>query len=146
MVRYSANGTCEGVVTTSFSYPFANDYATSVAINPNNDQIVVAGYTYDFNNGGMYDFAVAAYNADGSPDTSFGTDGQVMTLFPPGSISNNYNMLPLSAFANSVAFQPDGQIVAAGWVYDPGTRYVPLVWLGTTSTAHWTPVLATAAW
>src|SRR5262249_41974587 len=48
------------------------------------------------------DFALARYNGDGSLDTSFGTGGEVTTV------------LSLADFAESVAIQTDGKIVAAG--------------------------------
>jgi uncharacterized delta-60 repeat protein len=50
------------------------------------------------------DFAVARYNADGSLDTTFGTGGRVTTDF--GTADDG---------ARSVAIQPDGQIVVAGY-------------------------------
>jgi uncharacterized delta-60 repeat protein len=48
-------------------------------------------------------FAVARYNSDGSPDTSFGSDGNVIT-----TIGTGYSE------ANGVAIQSDGKIVIAG--------------------------------
>ena len=49
------------------------------------------------------DFAVARYNPDGSPDTTFDIDGK--TTFSFGSLDDR---------ANSVAIQSDGKIVVAG--------------------------------
>jgi uncharacterized delta-60 repeat protein len=51
------------------------------------------------------------YNTDGSLDTSFDTDGKVITAI--GSIDS---------YANSIAVQSDGKIVAAGFSLD-GARY-----------------------
>src|SRR5664279_1818098 len=51
-----------------------------------------------------FDFAVARYNPDGSPDTTFGTGG-VATWD-----------LGLTDIANAVAIQSDGKIVVAGSV------------------------------
>jgi uncharacterized delta-60 repeat protein len=48
-------------------------------------------------------FVVARYNADGSPDASFGGDGSVTTDFTPGE-----------DLAYAVAIEPSGKIVAAG--------------------------------
>ncbi|HEY0427641.1 MAG TPA: FG-GAP-like repeat-containing protein [Pyrinomonadaceae bacterium] len=46
---------------------------------------------------------IARCNRNGSPDTSFGTNGVVIT-----------NISPRSDFTNAVALQPDGKIVVAG--------------------------------
>ncbi len=61
----------------------------------------------DSYNGSNYDFGVARYNTDGSLDSSFDTDGKVITAI--GS-SNDY--------VRSVAIQSDGKIVAAGYSYN----------------------------
>jgi uncharacterized delta-60 repeat protein len=71
-------------------------------------KIVVAGYAY---NGNDYDFALTRYNTDGSLDTSFGGDGKVTTGF--STDSNDY--------ANGVALQDDGKIIAVGYT-DPGAN------------------------
>jgi uncharacterized delta-60 repeat protein len=71
-------------------------------------KIVVAGSAIVVGNNNFRDggFAVFRYNADGSLDTSFGGDGKVTT-----PISNNYYY----DYANAVAVQPDGKIIAAGY-------------------------------
>jgi uncharacterized delta-60 repeat protein len=76
------------------------DFANAVAIQ-SDGKIITAGY-YSLNNS-TYDFALARYNTNGSLDTSFDIDGKVTTAI--GS-SND--------FANAVAIQSDGKIVAAG--------------------------------
>jgi uncharacterized delta-60 repeat protein len=63
-------------------------------------KIVVAGSSDKF---GSYDFVVVRYNANGTLDTTFDTDGIVTTDF--GASSD---------FANSVVLQSDGKIVVAG--------------------------------
>lgn len=63
----------------------------------NDGKIVVAGH--DRTNGGRDEFAVARYNPDGSPDTSFANGGEAFG--------------PLG-WAQAVAIQPDGKILAAG--------------------------------
>lgn len=50
-----------------------------------------------------YDFAVARYNPDGSPDTSFGTAGSVAIDFGGGSEGSA-----------GIALQPDGKILVVG--------------------------------
>ncbi len=64
-------------------------------------RIVAAGHSQ--NDLGYYQFTVVRYNADGSPDTSFDSDGKVITDLGAGSDS-----------AQSLAIQTDGKIVAAG--------------------------------
>jgi len=86
-----------GKVTTDIQGDF--DKARAVAIQADG-KIVVAGSAL---NGANIDFAVLRYNTDGSLDTTFGTDGKVLTP-----------VLDSDDFALAVAIQPDGKIVAAG--------------------------------
>jgi uncharacterized delta-60 repeat protein len=74
--------------------------ATAVAVQQNDDKIVVAG------SAGGSDFALARYNPDGTLDPSFNSDGKVLTDFF-GRVDG----------ANAVAIQGDGKIVAAGVAY-----------------------------
>ena len=114
LVRYNSDG--------SLDASFGNDgeailhfddgwgAATSVAIEADG-KIVVAGYAWtDSSYSTYYDFAVARFNADGSLDTGFGTDGVVTTDFNGG---NDY--------AYGLAIQPDGKIVVAGYAADGST-------------------------
>lgn len=77
----------------------ADDQASSVALQ-SNGKIVVAGFSH---NGGDGDFALARYNSNGSLDTTFDTDGKLTT---PIGVDDH---------ANSVAIQPNGKIIAAGF-------------------------------
>ncbi len=77
--------------------------AYALAIQPD-AKIVVAGGTVS-GALGYFDFVVARYNPDGSLDPSFGSGGLVITSAGDGR-----------GGANAVALQPDGKIVAAGWV------------------------------
>lgn len=72
----------------------------AVAVQPDG-KIVTAG-AIDAPGGG-FDFLVARYNADGSPDASFGQGGIARTDFAGAS-----------DIARAVALQPDGKIVVAG--------------------------------
>jgi uncharacterized delta-60 repeat protein len=110
VVRYTSTGALDntfnsnGIVIT----PMASnddDLAYSVAIQPDDQKIVVAGFARLRGSlGGNYDFAVARYNSDGSLDTNFGTalNGKVTTDF--GSTDIGY----------SVAIH-GGKIVVAGY-------------------------------
>jgi len=57
---------------------------------------------YNVNN---FDVRVVRYNADGSLDNTFDTDGLVLT-----AVTANY-----SDYANAVQLQSDGKIVVAGF-------------------------------
>ncbi|MFF2124983.1 calcium-binding protein [Streptomyces olivochromogenes] len=100
VARYDTNGSPDtgfggtGQVVTSFT---EGALGNAMALQPDG-RIVVAGYTGST----RMDFALARYNTDGSLDTGFGTGGRVSTDF------GDYE------FANGVAVQSDGRIVAAG--------------------------------
>ena len=105
LARYNPNGTLDpsfsgdGRQTTDFG---GDSEARAVALQ-GDGKIVVVGRT----NGG---FALARYNPDGSLDASFSGDGLQTTDFATVYGSN--------AWANGVAIQPDGKIVAVGSVND----------------------------
>jgi len=104
LARYNPDGTLDssfgsgGKVTTDFGGGFSR--SEDVALQPDG-KILAAGvmFTGDFTS----DFALARYNPNGTLDSSFGSGGKVTTDFGSGR-----------SFANAVALQPDGKIVAAG--------------------------------
>jgi len=131
VVRYNANGSPDtsfgtvGKVTTAIGA--GNDSAYSIALQ-SDGKIVVAG---DSVNGGTTDFAVVRYNANGSPDTSFATDGKVTTDFGAGN-----------DFAYSIALQSDGKIVVAGGSYNGSNDDFAVVrYIASDSTAPSAPTL-----
>ncbi len=87
----------DGIVTTGIGN--SNDEALSVAVQPDG-KIVAAGESF---NGTDYDFGLVRYNADGSLDISFGTNGKVTTAI---GLAGDW--------AYSVVIQPDGKILAGG--------------------------------
>ena len=87
-----------GTATTPIGTGADRSFAT--VVQPDG-KVLVAGTTL---NGGSYDFVVARYNADGTLDTGFGTDGKVLT--PVGTLTDE---------AHSIALQDDGKIVVAGY-------------------------------
>jgi uncharacterized delta-60 repeat protein len=89
-----------GIVTTPIGS--SRDDAHGIALQTDG-KILVVGRSY---NGSDYDFAIVRYNADGSLDNSFSSDGKLTTEI--GS-SNDY--------ANSVTVQADGKILVAGQSY-----------------------------
>jgi uncharacterized delta-60 repeat protein len=103
LVRYNGNGSLDttfsidGITITNFN--FGNDTAHAVAIQPDS-KIVVAGYS---SIAGNSDFALARYNSDGSPDTTFSADGKTTTSFGSGR-----------DLGTALALQPDGKIIVAG--------------------------------
>jgi uncharacterized delta-60 repeat protein len=108
LARYNTDGTLDnsfsvdGKVTTDFGTGSVqpNDYGTSLSIQ-SDGKILVAGYSY---NGTDVDFALARYNTDGTPDSSFSADGKLTTDFGMGD-----------DYGTSVAIQSDGKILVAGY-------------------------------
>lgn len=78
--------------------------ANAVAVQADG-KIVVAGYTSTTTaNSGDFDIMAVRYNADGSLDTTFATNG----IFTSGKSSNDT--------ASAIDIQPDGKIILAGQV------------------------------
>jgi len=113
LARYNSDGSLDtsfgtdGRVTTDFGSPW--ETASSLAIQ-GDGKIVVAGFT---ELGQFAAFAVARYNSNGTLDTTFGSGGEAITGF--ANDTNRVALGPVSAQAYSVAVQPDGKIVAAGY-------------------------------
>ncbi|HEY7641258.1 MAG TPA: Calx-beta domain-containing protein [Steroidobacteraceae bacterium] len=84
LIRFNANGQIDdgfgqhGILTVSFGGG-TFDTAQDVVAQPDG-KIVVIGFAASFTPGSD-DFAVARYNADGSPDSNFGTGGRTRTDF-----------------------------------------------------------------
>ncbi|HOZ86471.1 MAG TPA: T9SS type A sorting domain-containing protein [Bacteroidia bacterium] len=103
LVRYNGNGSLDasfdgdGKLTTAFSA--LSDEGFGIAVLPNG-KIVVAGTRI---NGSNTDICLARYNTDGSMDTSFDSDGKVIT---PGGTA----LEP----AYTMALQSDGKILTGG--------------------------------
>jgi uncharacterized delta-60 repeat protein len=114
LARYSS----EGIIDTTFGTDggvsttigtFASVYALALQ---SDGKIVAAGYTYDGSNN---NFALARYNTDGTLDTTFGTDGIVVTA---GSGDDS---------AKALGIQSDGKIVAAGYTEVGGNKCFAVV-------------------
>ncbi len=103
VVRYNANGTLDtsfdgdGIVTTAIAG--GTDVAYGVAVQ-SDGKIVVSGRS-DTPPNFQTSYAVIRYNANGSVDTSFGTQGIIVP-----AMSGN-------VFAHQLALQADGKIVVA---------------------------------
>jgi uncharacterized delta-60 repeat protein len=91
----------DGVVSTDFQFG-STDFARSVALAPGG-RIVVAG-DVDVLYADVQTAGVARYNADGSPDATFGGDGTVLDTFDGGHRRS----------INAMRRQGDGKLVVAG--------------------------------
>jgi uncharacterized delta-60 repeat protein len=104
LMRFNSNGSLDvsfgsgGQVTT----PIASatyDIANAVAIQTDGKIVAVGG-----TNNGNANFALIRYNTNGSLDTTFDGDGKVSTDFAG-----------TDEYANAMAIQADGKVVAAGF-------------------------------
>jgi uncharacterized delta-60 repeat protein/CSLREA domain-containing protein len=107
LARYTSAGTLDssfgtGGETVSPFAGFLNGDATGLAI-LTDGKIVVGGYAYGGPNGG---FALAQYTSTGALDSTFGTNGEVVTPFPGFG----------NPTARGLAVQSDGKLVLAGSV------------------------------
>ena len=118
VARYNENGTLDasfggtGMVSTSFN-PELYPELDGLVLQPNG-KIVVAGTVYDETEGevGTRRFALARFNEDGGLDTTFGTNGKVITQF--GSPSDGWGYQYQYIF--TLAREPGGKLVAGGMV------------------------------
>jgi uncharacterized delta-60 repeat protein len=86
-----------------------NSYATAIALQP--DGKIIAGGTVPTPPGGFPGFGLARYLPNGALDTTFGTNGRVVTSL------NEYTSTGTTL--NAIAVLPDGKIVIAGSVRIP---------------------------
>ena len=104
LARYNSDGSLDstfdtdGLVVTDFGNN-RFDYGYAVTIQPDG-KIIIAGESSVTAN--TSDFGLARYTPDGSLDSSFDTDGKVITNF--GGDEQGY----------AITLQPDGRIVVAG--------------------------------
>lgn len=107
VARYNRDGSTDssfsedGKQTTDFQSKY--DAVTSVSIQ-SDGKIVAAGNSNS-------NFAIARYNADGSPDNTFSEDGKQVTIFPGFQNSS----------LSSLAFEANDKIIAAGFAGNEGT-------------------------
>lgn len=112
VLRYQSNGTLDttfnnnGKVTTKFDA--SNDNSTVMLLQPDGKLISIGVKSNLTGYPGTQDIAVSRYNNDGSPDTSFGNDGKVVSIF--GRNINNINQAVLQA---------DGKIVVSNIYTNP---------------------------
>lgn len=130
LARFNANGTLDttfgtnGVVVYNGS---SNGYDTASSLALQSDgKLVAAGYRYD--SGGNQDFLIVRFNANGSVDTSFGTNGAV-----------KYNGAANKAdTANALLIQSDGKVLVAGRSYNGANQDILIIRLNTNGTVDTT--------
>lgn len=86
-----------------------NNVAQAVAVQADG-KIIAAGYAYQESTNS--DFALVRYNPDGSPDTTFGTNGNGIVFTDPGQYAQ----------ITAIAIQADGKIVVDGFIGSPGVN------------------------
>ncbi|HMS43753.1 MAG TPA: delta-60 repeat domain-containing protein, partial [Pyrinomonadaceae bacterium] len=101
----ASSGALDTVAITNIA---GADAANDIAIQADG-KIVLVGSTNNNTGGAGFDFAIVRYNADGTLDTTFDTDGKISTDF--GGID----------FAFNVEIQDDGKIVVTGTTDPVGT-------------------------
>ena len=100
VLRYNDNGTLDQTFGTygaaAYDSGKGDDCGRLVAIQPDG-RIVLTGYTY---NGTSYDLLTMRYNTDGTPDSTFGTNGVV-----------TYDSGNKDDYGRAVVVQTDGKLV-----------------------------------
>ena len=102
LLRYTAAGALDSAFGNNGIAVFdagGSDVGYSVAIQPSDGKILVAGYS-SLTNGSAY---VARFQTDGTLDTTFGSNGEALNTFSNAG----------SSF-HGLAVQSDGKIVAVG--------------------------------
>ena len=105
LARINTNGTLDtgfgvnGVITTDMG---GNDDASIVKVQ-GDGKILVAGESIRFGNQFIKDLSIARYNSNGTLDSTFGTNGKLLTGFP-------FNNIEVS----DLTIQADGKIVITG--------------------------------
>ena len=106
VVRYNADGSLDQTFHNGAAAvtDFANlaGLTPTVALQADGSIVVAGGTTVN----GQFEFALVRFRADGSLDTSFGNNGEVVTAFT--------NLISLAPLSPAVAVQADGKIVVVG--------------------------------
>ena len=110
VARYNNNGSLDtsfgsgGSAIANFTAAgLSNSFVQSVVRQNDGKILLIGGATDRTGAAGAVDFAIARYNANGTLDTNFGTNGKVLTDF-----SNGYDI------ATSAVLQADGKLLVAG--------------------------------
>ncbi len=108
--RYSRDGSLDtgfgngGSAIANFTGAGLSNSSVNSVVRQDDGKILLVGQATDRTGvSGAVDFAIARYNANGTLDTSFGTNGKVLTDF-----SNGFDI------AKSAVLQPDGKLLVVG--------------------------------
>jgi uncharacterized delta-60 repeat protein len=127
-IRYNTNGSIDnsfgtnGRVFTNFANTTPsepNDAAGEIFIQ-NNGDILVAGRVHHL----AFDYGIARYHSNGSPDTTFGQGGQVTTNALHQASGN-------ASKETAMAVQSDGKIIIGGFTQSNGINMFALTRLQT---------------
>jgi uncharacterized delta-60 repeat protein len=128
LARYDSAGAIDptfgdgGLVTTDFGGVV--DFGRALTIQTDG-RIVLAGYSVDQESNS--NFALARYTSEGGLDPTFGTGGLVTTQF--GTVDS---------YAQAIAIQEGGKIVAAGYATNPAYYDFALARYNPDGTLDWT--------
>lgn len=108
-ITASANAPVPLSIATTFgnSGSVSQNYITTATAVQPNGQVLTAGLYYRGGTSNVFDAALTRYNADGTIDTSFGTNGTVIT-----DLSGQADHI------QSMIVQPDGKILVGGYFGD----------------------------
>jgi uncharacterized delta-60 repeat protein len=129
VVRYLPDGTLDPAFgaggKATLNVAGKSDFATTAVLQADG-KILVAGRVFS-DAGTEADIGVARFNADGTTDTAFGTNGVVRVDFSAGGIVSPTFSKGLWDEASRLAVQPDGNIVIGGFTQVAGVFRYALV-------------------
>ena len=105
--------------TTQVPTSIDTDQALGMALQADGKMILVGAVQITAY--GNYDFGVTRLNADGSLDTTFGTNGKKTISFDLGGVDAENTLSLNQDVATCVAIQADGKIVIGGYAQRNGT-------------------------
>ena len=131
LIRFNSNGTPDtgfginGIVKIDYPNSLGGSYDRSCAMQVQADnKIIIGGYSNQPSfTSSLPDFAISRFNADGSKDLGFGTNGISRANFGnvPNNIADTEDML------TDLRIQADGKIIACGSTGDLDNNDVALV-------------------
>jgi len=114
---FNSSGTTPGIIISNGAAGGnGNDWGPSMTMDTNG-KILVTGVSY---NGYNYDMVIWRYNADGSMDTTFGTDGIVVSNGAAGGNGNDRGRF--------IATDANGKILVTGWSWNSSGNYDMVIW------------------
>jgi uncharacterized delta-60 repeat protein len=108
----------DGISQLPFSTEAYSRFSAGDAVLQPDGKIVVGASGYDSNN--FYNFSLARFNADGTPDSTFSADGISTTAvvwpqaYADALLQQGKTINGVGNFVNSLALQSNGKILSAG--------------------------------